>query len=289
MQKETTSENIVRSLVKCALSISCWDGRVDSPEMARELEIAKKVDSGTLETKVKYLPPFYVTPITTAASQLRTYFDMHTLPWENGGWKICTAKKYQKLMDGLVQRKRTFDDAVNTLIENYDEVYTASKIKVKEVFRADKFPSKDDLALKYGVHVYRDSVHASNDVRIEGLSDAVVNDIKMDVKKQYEDQIQMAVANIASRLRDVALDIVDRTSKGAEGLKFATLVTKINKTCDSLSGLNITDDPKIDALIEKFKSMGKVDAESLRESDSSRTELKTQAQDILSALDSFKE
>ena len=288
MKKETPSENIVRSLVKCCLSISCWDGKVDSPELAHELEVAKKAEKGAFDAKVCYLPPHYAKPITVAASQLRTYWDANTLPWENGGWKICTAKKYQALMDGTVQRKRTFDTAVEDLINNYDDVYAASKVKVKEAFRADKFPSKADLALKYGVHIYRNSVNAANDVRIEGLSDAVVADIRMDVNKQYEDQIQMAVANIAARLREVAVDIIDRTSKGAEGLKFATLVAKINKTCDSLSGLNLTDDPRIDELIAKFKNMGKVDSDILRESENTRSDLKSQAKDILSALDSFK-
>jgi len=289
MTKETTSENIIRSLVKCCLSISCWDGKVDSPELSHELEVAKKAEKGAFDTKVCYLPPHYAKPITVAASQLRTYWDMHTLPWEHFGWKICTAKKYQSLMDGVVQRKRTFDTAVEELINNYEDVYNASKIKVKEAFRADKFPSKNDLALKYDVHIYRNSVNAANDVRIEGLSDAVVADIRMDVSKQYEDQIQMAVANIASRLRDVATDIIERTSKGAEGLKFATLVTKINKTCDSLNGLNITDDPRIDELIAKFKNMGKVDSDMLHESENSRTDLKSQAKDILTALDNFKD
>ena len=68
-----------------------------------------------------------------------------------------------------------------------------------------------------------------------------------------------------------------------------TLITKINKTCENLSGLNITNDPRIDELIFKFKELGKVDADTLRQSNNSRTELKSQATNILSALDAFKE
>ena len=289
MQKETVSENIIRSLVQVCLSISSWNGKVISPELSKEMEQVKNAEPGAVEGRICYLTPFYTKPIGTAESQLRTYFKDATLPWSNDGWRVISSKKYQELMDGLTQRKRTFDDTVNVLIDNYDSVYEASKVKTNTLFNADKFPSKKELAAKYGVYIYRNSVNSVDDVRISGLSDAVVNDIKLNVAKQYQDQIQATVLNIIARLREVAVDAITRTTEGfPKGSKPATLITKINKTCDSLSGLNITNDSRIDKLIEKFKSMGKVDAESLRESDSRRTELKSQAQDILTALDSFK-
>jgi len=288
MEKKTANENIIRSLVQVCLSISYWDGKVIAPELSRELQVIKHAENGAFDTRVCYLTPFYAKPITVAASQLRTYWDANSLPWQNGGWKIVPAKKYQSLMDGTVTRKRAFDEAVETLIDNYEDVYESAKIKVKEAFRADKFPSCAQLKEKYGIHIYRNSVNAANDVRIEGLSDAVVADIRTDVGKQYEDQINAAVANITERLREVAVDVVDRTTKDSEGLKFATLVSKINKTCESLNGLNITNDPRIDDLIAKFQEMGKVDADTLRQSNNSRTELKSQATNVLSALDNFK-
>lgn len=285
--KVVSAENIVRSLVKVRLMICHWNGKYVSQTLSNEIERQKKAESGSVDANVVYLPERYSKPVTVAVSRMRTYWNDYTLPWENDSWRIVPSRKYQTLMDGAVERKHTFEEAVKAIIDNYNEVLEASKVRLSTLFDPKKFPSKDQLEAKYGIYLYRNSVNAANDVRIDGLGDAIVADIRRDVASQYNDQICMAVESIIARLREVATDIVDRTSKPAEGLKFSTLLAKIKKTCDSLDGLNIIGDPRIDSLVMQMREIAKQDADTLRVNESIRMDMKDQATSMLTALDTF--
>lgn len=285
--KTISAENIVRSLVKVRLMICHWNGKYISQALSKEIEDQKKAESGSVDANVVYLPERYSKPVTVSISRLRSYWNDYTLPWENDSWRIVPAKRYQVVMDGAVERKHTFEEAVAAIIDNYEDVYESSKVRLGVLFDPKKFPSKDQLREKYAVYLYRNSVNAANDVRIDGLGEAVVADIRKDVNEQYNAQICAAVESIMERLREVAVDIVDRTSKPADGLKFGTLLTKIRKTCDSLDGLNIVGDPRIDALVAKMRDIGKQDADTLRVNESVRRDMKDQATSMLTALDTF--
>ena len=285
---ETSAENIVRSLVKVRLTICSWNGKYISQALSKEIEAQKNAASGSVDANIVYLPERYSKPVTVAASRLRAYWNEYTLPWENDSWRIIPSRKYQDLMDGTMERKHTFEEAAFEIIANYADVYESSKIKLATLFDARKFPSKDQLESKYNVYIYRNSVNAANDVRIDGLDEAVISDIRKNVTQQYGEQIGVAIESILDRLRDVAKDIVERTSKPAEGLKFATLLNKIKKTCDSLDGLNIIGDTRIDELINKMRlTTSERDADMLRVNDNERQDMKKQAKDILNALDTF--
>ena len=288
-EKTTSVENIVRSLVKVRLTISHWGGKYISAAVSSEVANQKHAEPGSVDVNVVYLPPRYAKPISIAVSQLRTYWNSNTLPWENDSWRIVTAKKYQVLMDGVMALKQTFNESVANVTNNYDDVLESSKCRLADLFVAKNFPSQEQLNEKYGISIYRNSVNSAGDVRVSGLDEATIQSIRKDVSKQYEDQIFSATQDIVERLKTIAEDIVERTSKSdGEVVKFATLITKINKTCDSLNGLNITGDERIDNIISQMRYTANIDADTLRVNSIERTNMCGQAKSILSALDDFK-
>lgn len=286
MKKE--ADQIIRSLVKVKLSISCWNGRQASVQLANELETLKEIQSGSLGVDVVYLPQSFTRPISTAASRLRSFWNNNSLPWEDGAWRIVSAKSYQKLMDGARELKSIFDVAVEDMMGSYSEMYEASRIKLGDLFDPSSFPSKDQLKSKYSVVMYRNCVNSSDEVRIDGLNEAAVADIKNSVTQHYSEQLTQAVSNIVKRLREVAEDIIVRMSKSTDGTKYSTLIKKMVETCDSLATLNVVDDPKITELINKMREMARTDGDNLRLNTHLRDGMRKDAKEIISVLDTFQ-
>jgi len=280
-------ESIIRSLVQVRLCVSHWGGKTAASGIAKEIEKTNNAKRGAVETNIVYLPERYSKPVTTAVSRIRTYFNDNTLPWGNDSQRVVPSKAYQALMDQTTVLKHAFEEAAANITNNYADVMDAAKVRLGDLYDANKFPSEKQLKSKYCINIYRNSINAAEDVRIVGLSEATVADIRKDVSKQYEEQINTAVTDIIERMKEVMVDVVERTSKPSDGVKFATMISKMEKTYNSLTALNITADPKIEELLTQFKSVSEVNAETLRQSESTRRDVTGKAKSMLDALNSF--
>ena len=286
---EMVSNDIVRSLVKVKLTVCHWIGRYTSKALSREIEFQKSTGQGSVSADVIYLTELYSKPITVAMSRLRRYWNDNTLPWDDNSWRVVSAASYQTLMDNIVAYKHEFDAAVDDIINNYDAVKEAAVIKLGGLYDASVMPGRDDLRRRYGVYIYSDSINTADDVRIDGLSDSVIDKIRDNVRDQHVAQIKGAMHSIIERVQAVASDVVERMKKPAGDTKYGTLLRKIEKTCSSLSGLNLTRDPKVDALLSQLRTIvsADTDADMLKVNQKARDETKQRAEGLLSALDKY--
>ncbi|MFC1454264.1 hypothetical protein ACFLQL_03695 [Verrucomicrobiota bacterium] len=290
------NDNIIRSLLKVRMSISAWTGKVKATALEREAEETHDAERGTVDTKIIQLPEKYAKTIGSACSQLRTYWNDNTLPWEDGGDRIIGTNNVQEVMDRVEELIEKFNKAVGEFKDNYTEALETTKGKLAGLFVPAKFPSELELfgdgsksnPGKYGVRIWRNVIPLSEDIRVTGLTEDQVNKTKKDIEDHCSNQIQTAVSNVVVRLSKLAGDIVERMNKPTEEVKYGTLLPKIKKITESLDKLNITGNADLSNLINQIKDIEvKNDKDLLSVNATVREEVKEKATSVLDALKNF--
>lgn len=278
------NENVIRSLLRVKLSISAWLGQQRVAGLEDELEQNKGAESGSSVVKLKVIPKEYFNRITQSMSQLRTFWDANSLPWEDGGWRVVPTSQYHRLLTQTQVLKENFEASVKNLTDNYDACLTLAKTKLNGLFDEKLYPSKDDIAGRYEVRIYTTVIPMAQDVRVTGLTEEQVAETKRNIENQCNEQVKLARVNVVERLKELTEDIVDRMNQPAKGTKYECLLKKVEKTGDALSRLNLEADPILDNLIKDVREIGKRDRDEIAASETVRSEIATKAKEILEKI-----
>lgn len=283
---------IIHDLVLVKLRISSWHGRVDSEQGKRELREAHNATSGTVQVKVCQLPKATVSRLQTAEAGIRRYWYDHTLPWENGAWRVIPTSKYVGLI-AQVSRMKTdsWEPVVREMVADYDGLYAYAQTALKGLFDPTLFPTREDFARRYDISVRQTAITNPDDIRLHGLSEVEVGAIRESIRIETHEKLDAAIRDVVRRLRDVVADVVERLARDPEKerVKYKGLWKTLRRTVDVLPGLNISKDSRIDELIENVRErIALLDPEFIRESRAHRETVRNAAQLILADLDTFR-
>ena len=129
-------------------------------------------------------------------------------------------------------------------------------------------------------------VPVAGDFRVDVGNDAIA-ELHNQFDASVNDRVTNAMADVMWRLEDCLKRMSDRLADSDDESKKKifrdTLVTNAQELVQDLKHLNITKDPKIeDARKQLSKVVDGLDAETLRDSDHTRKEVKAEVDDILS-------
>jgi len=285
----THNISVVEDMVLVKLKISAWLGSVRMKKAEETVESKHGAEAGTVDVKVKQLAKEYQAPIQHGMNVLRQYWYEHTLPWEDGGWRICPSEKYPKLMAEVAKmRKELWEPPVNRLLDNIDQVRKEAKKRLGDLFDERRFPTSENLADKYDVEITTTSVQRVGDIRIDGLAEEAMREIKNEVAQRYDAQVKKAMSEVIGRMREVINSVIERMDKNPKGTKYKGLWDQVKRMVEVLPQLNITNDKKITKIIDQVKAeIASVSTIALRESDQVRQDVKKKAKGIMADLDGF--
>jgi len=279
---------IIESLVLIKLKISSWTSKRENRREARELETNRGAANGTVSVKAEYLEEKYRHLIGTAASHLRSFFNDHTLPWMDGGYRIVPVEKYQSLMDSLAQVIREeWEPAVLVLSSSYDAIKLAAQSRLSELYDPANFPAPGDFAGSYAVDIQRSAVQKADDARIAGMSESALAEIRDSIRAQQSEALSKATESLIKRVREMMMEIIDRVSRDKKGTHYKSLWSNLRALVAVLPQLNINGDPRITKAVDNINErIARWPAEYMRQSKSARDTVATAAAGILQDLNS---
>lgn len=279
----------VRNLVAVKMTIHRWSGQTFDKNAAAQVERQNQADPGSVKATVLLIPKHWNRKVASAASRLRAMWDAMSLPWEDGGWRVVHATRYEEIMEKAVGFVQEYQRASDELVRNYPRLRKGAMKRLGDLYDEDAFPTKAEVESLFSTRVYQRPIVTGKDVRVLGLSEHAVENMRHSIEEQLTNQINTALASLIDQLRQLVTDALTRYDKDDQKrVRYNGLQKRVEKTCDSLQILNVTNSPDVGALIESVREvLTKEDPALLREDKSKKNKAKKAARSVLNDLDSF--
>jgi hypothetical protein len=104
------------------LSVGQVGVSVGSRTLAKEAAEKHGADADVFRTLIQRLLPEQRATVQATYSAARKILETYTLPWDDKAYRLCPAAKYPLLRAKLDEQRTKFQDAVQGLVENYDQL-----------------------------------------------------------------------------------------------------------------------------------------------------------------------
>jgi hypothetical protein len=270
------------------LHISTWSARKYDKNVTREVIARANASSDAGRWNKMLLPgdaKAYKTLVSLATS-IRAQHYSNTLAWSDEGWRLLPTANYGTYTKWLRDRQREFGDALIEFGHEYPALCVQAERLLNGQWRAEDYPSTQDLKSRFSLSVDYAPVPAQGDIRVDLGSDQIAI-IESAIADRHQRAMQDAVRDAWSRLHEVVTKIAERLSQ-PDAIFRDTLISNAESVCDVLQRLNITDDPDLEAMRKRVtRELTRYSPDTLRDVPSHRQQTADRAADILKAMEGF--
>ena len=136
--------------------------------------------------------------------------------------------------------------AVSDFVNNYDEYKQEAKVRLKGMFRAADYPSKSQIAHRYGFSMDIEPVPISEDFRVN-IQDKDAARIKAEIEKRARVREAEAMKDLFVRLNTVLNHFNEKLSD-MDSIFRDSIVENIVELVNLLPKLNVANDPALENL-----------------------------------------
>lgn len=227
--------------------------------------------------------------IRQAVQSARASHELLTVRW-NPGRNLLLNKNVLRYQQLQAAHYAELDEAKSSLRDNYQALLYTAEQNLGPLFHLSDYPDITQiLSACYISHQFYPLADDS-DVRI-ACDQSLVSEIKAQVKANAEATFNAAVLSTWERLISIVGSASSNLSKGLDGATTERFRTewhdKLAELLPVLSGLNLNDDPRLDALARRCQALLRSDPEEYKVNLTARAEAYTKAQSIFDDLSSI--
>jgi len=214
-----------------------------------------------------------------------------TFDW-NKSQNYLPAVSLPKFMQEFSEHHTEFNRLLEAFLAKYNDIVTDMAFKQGDMFNRDDYPTVDQVRSKFGVSLFR------NEVPLGDFRCQVAQDLADDMQVHYSRQAQQIVDGIMQDQMDRLLDVMqsiahccgvdeylgkDGEMKQKKRKIYEGTIDKAKGLCQSYSQFNLTNDARLTEVVNELNiALRGIDAETLRESDAARSQVKDNVDEILS-------
>lgn len=291
MTTTTPAARLAERAMLAELSISQWTARSLDRKITDEVnrEHGAAADAGRYNKLL--LDKTATAAIQTAANAARAEHYRLTLPWNDAGARILSARAFMGYTAAIRPHREAFERAVDDFIGRYDEHKDAARVRLNGMFREQDYPTRDQLARKFSFDVEVWPMPDASDFRADLTADQV-DAIRTDIERRTKDALARATRDAWERIAERVGAMVERLSAYNPDAKTGafrdSLVENVRDLVAVLPALNVTDDPALAAIAARMeRELCDSDAEQLRRFADARHETLKSARDILASVSEY--
>lgn len=224
----------------------------------------------------------HLAAIDTIANDLRKYHYSRTLPWTDKGHRALPSDLFFEYQQELAKYKQQFQTAVADFVRIYPQLVQDARLRLGTMYRPEDYPQPSELFSMFDISLDISPVPDANDFRVDVAQEAQ-DEIRAQITQSVVQRQVKMVADCWARMREVVGRIADQCGKEKPVIR-DSLIGNARDLVSVLGGLNITDDPDINAVRTDIENRLLVPVEQIRNSFSTRAKVATAAQEILERI-----
>jgi len=290
--------SIQNAAVLVDLNISAWTGRKLDKKVSGEIDADKgaKTRAGNYQ-KSLLAGTNKLEEVQRLASSIRTWHYEQTLPWSDAGSRLLPMKNFFEYKQNLSKMEQQYYNLVEEFITKYPELVSAAAFQIGTLFNRSEYPDVGDIKNKFRFTYVFMPVPTANDFRVEATdealkelqaqADTVVTQRVNTAMNEMWERLHTQLQHMSEKLTDLAQPRVNKVGEERYAQVFRdSLVTNAIELCGLLGKMNVTNDPKLEqARMHLEKTIAGVTADTLRDDDLKRANVKAEVDAILKAFD----
>ena len=234
--------------------------------------------------------------INALVSAARTLHYKMTHPWADEGPRVLPNALFVQFSEQFRKLKREFDVAADEFARDYPQFIVERKAKLNGMFNESDYPPVDQIRSKFKLDMTILPFPDSDDFRAD-LDDDTVADIKREIEEASARVADDTTRHSARRILEVVGHMATKLKEynpgeaangGKRSFFLSSMVENVRELAELLPALNITNDPKLAAIIKRIsQELCAEDACDLRKNDDARASVKKSADEIVKAVSQF--
>lgn len=271
-----------------SLRLSAWTARRYDKRVSNDVAAMHNasVDAGRYNKML--LPgdcPSYKALIQLVG-KIRTDHYANTLAWADDGRRLLATKNYQQYSAFIRKSRVDFDALLEDFLAEYPALREQAKVRLNGMYKDEDYPTVSQIRHKFGFCLDYDPLPAKGDFRVDLPVDDIAA-IEAATTNRLTSAINDAMRDAWGRLYDTVKHIAEKTGN-PDGIFRDSLIYNARELCDTLSRMNVTNDPDLEAFrVEVEQYLTASEPDDIREDDKVREDTATMADDILSRMSAF--
>lgn len=281
--------------VLAALHVGSWTGTLHDRAVTEEVSEkhhADSKDSGRYTKQIISKKALHHVNSTIGVAR-RTH-KLLTLPWDDMGTRILSNRGYIGYTSQMSLKRQAVEAAAHQFCMGMDSHIAEARTRLGSMFNAEDYSSTEEVRARFYLDIEIKPVSEAGDFRAELSADAT-KAIVADIEARTEARLQAAVNDVFLRVVAVTEHMVERLRayKPANGGRPEntfkdSLVYNVQELADLLPSLNITNDPRLDALQQRLvDDLAEHSPDILRDNDRIRAKTADKAEQILKKVRGF--
>jgi hypothetical protein len=261
---------------------SMYVGNIRDEKLTKESTDDHNINGKRLSVRKYLLQGSQLKEVVNSIQSARNFFNKNSLPWENDGERIIPAVRILDLKSSMEEKIRNIIDKREILITALDDIILNDKLNLGDTFNPSDYPSKDELRKKYDARMEIRPL-ATNFI-VEGMEAGAQKIIQEEIEKSIQDTIKKSKYYQLEQLADSISHLAVRLSDPEKSFKGASIQNILDNS-SSIRDLAIEDDSQMQEIAASVKeTFSKLDADTLRENLTSRSEATKMAEEKLAKI-----
>ncbi len=278
-----------------SLGVSTWRASKRDKEVTAEVQTLKNIGNDAGHWTKPLIARTALQDIREIVGNARKFNYENTLPWDNVGWRILPSANYQKWTDKMRDFSQEFDVAVQKFVSDYPTYVADAQNTLNGSFNAADYPPAGEIAGSFQFDTASQPIPDGSHFVLD-LGQKEIDKQARKTDKRVRVATEAAMGDLWGRLHTGVSHMADRLSTYKKDPKTGkvtgkfhdTLVGNLSDLCDLLPALNVTNDPKLEAMRKKVEAdLTKIAPQELRDDPEARDKLAAAAEGIADQMGSF--
>lgn len=268
------------------LQIGIWQGYRLDKEASRKVTEEANANADAARVNKHLVPKEALKPVVSAANAVRSHFYEKTLPWKDNGDRLLTRALFTSFIETHEQLVGAFEDAVDDFLKTaYPAARDQAEFRMGDLFKPDDYPSPLSLRHRFYINMDIDAVTEAGDFRVTMDQDQL-DSVRASMEKALQDRMGKAMRDVWERLADTLGHFANKM--GSEDVFRDSTVRNLEEIVDLLPGLNVLDDPDLEAIRADIhaKLIG-YEPKDLRKDPATRSAAAKEAAEIMERMSGF--
>lgn len=241
--------SINASSVLCELNISVWP----ASKVDREVTDKNNADAGAVRDASQTRKNLFAgtslrKDIEKFAARVRLYHNTHTLPWADKGERLLPTKLFLDYKQTMDKFEQTFHFMCDNFFNEYPQLVADAPRNLGSLYKADDYPSIDEVKLKFGFRRAINPLPEAGDFRLD-IPAGDLAEVRAEYESKFNERLATAMKAPWERLHEMLKHMSEKLNDSDEDTKkryHDSLLTNPLELCELLTKLNVTNDPKLE-------------------------------------------